>query len=435
VVYNSECITKNNDYQQGNIYIGLGGTTSDGFVSIATDWFLNFMATHCPYPMNTLNAQAHTGFMMALTSTVGINELSSNSLSFSLDNPLFEKIDSLVSGFKGKGYHQVNLYIAGHSQGGAVATLMAPILKSLLSEKYTGIHINTEVYTYGAPRSCNGALASNYLDMVDACYRYQNSGDPVPWVPPGKYGIFGSIFTSADTVSRLLEHTLPGLADKYMMPYYDFLSEIETAAENINIDEYFQQLLLNASKMSWQSIIEALDYINTTFNPLANETEYPLIGKWVKKVMDLLKQIASTTEYQEIIGLALIPLLHLSMKLFNWLNEVLGQPITTNQTTLNGHSNTLQAQFQLASGTKSTWAEIIAWFYKVNTMDYVHVGRLQTITSNGIQDGTGSVLFEGNLFNSLFSPNEHLNVTDFDITLSTHNMKTYRNNLRAIVNP
>lgn len=70
----------------------------------------------------------------------------------------------------------VSLVIAGHSLGGALATLCA--------EDLAGDYPVADVITFGSPRVGNGAFARHYnAILADRTVRLVNAGDPVPHVP------------------------------------------------------------------------------------------------------------------------------------------------------------------------------------------------------------------------------------------------------------
>lgn len=93
---------------------------------------------------------------------------------------------------------KVTLYVAGHSLGGAVATLFAldvassPVLQSALAA--TRVHSGAAVaplrryapivYTFGGPRPGNAAFRSIYNALVPDTFRVVASRDVVPAVPP-----------------------------------------------------------------------------------------------------------------------------------------------------------------------------------------------------------------------------------------------------------
>lgn len=85
----------------------------------------------------------------------------------------------------------VSLVIAGHSLGGALATLCADHLAALFTI--------TNVFTFGAPRVGNAQFAGEYSAILGRrTVRLVNAGDPVPHVP----WIFGT-YRHVDTLHYL----------------------------------------------------------------------------------------------------------------------------------------------------------------------------------------------------------------------------------------
>ena len=80
-----------------------------------------------------------------------------------------------------------SVVIAGHSLGGALATLAVEVIAD------AGCDI-AGVYTFGSPRVGNGAFARSYNeDMADVTFRIVNARDPVPWLPfplPVRTGLY-----------------------------------------------------------------------------------------------------------------------------------------------------------------------------------------------------------------------------------------------------
>ena len=71
-----------------------------------------------------------------------------------------------------------DVVIAGHSLGGALATLAAEALNDLRLEKVAA------VYTFGSPRVGNGPFARDYdARLHDETYRIVNAHDPIPRIP------------------------------------------------------------------------------------------------------------------------------------------------------------------------------------------------------------------------------------------------------------
>jgi len=77
-------------------------------------------------------------------------------------------------------YPDYQFYIAGHSLGGAFATLAA------LDASLSGVTSpdNIHLYTYGCPRVGNFALAQAVVNNVGQIYRVTHHKDIVPHIPP-----------------------------------------------------------------------------------------------------------------------------------------------------------------------------------------------------------------------------------------------------------
>jgi triacylglycerol lipase len=71
-----------------------------------------------------------------------------------------------------------DVYVTGHSLGGALTTVLAPWLVYQLSQSDAK---NTVIpYTYAAPTAGNQAFASFYTGLFKSSYRYHNAIDIVP---------------------------------------------------------------------------------------------------------------------------------------------------------------------------------------------------------------------------------------------------------------
>jgi hypothetical protein len=71
-----------------------------------------------------------------------------------------------------------DIFITGHSLGGALATVLAPWLAYRLSE--SNVKSAVTPYTYAAPTAGNTAFASFYTGLFKSSYRYYNAIDIVP---------------------------------------------------------------------------------------------------------------------------------------------------------------------------------------------------------------------------------------------------------------
>jgi len=71
-----------------------------------------------------------------------------------------------------------NIWITGHSLGGAVATLAAPDVAINMSKIVPSLH------TYAGPRSGQPSFADKFDKLVKTCFRVVNRWDIVPQLPP-----------------------------------------------------------------------------------------------------------------------------------------------------------------------------------------------------------------------------------------------------------
>ena len=70
------------------------------------------------------------------------------------------------------------VFVTGHSKGGALATLAS--LRLLHEERMTPAGI----FTFGAPRAGDTQFANAYNSAISAHWRFENSNDIVPHLPP-----------------------------------------------------------------------------------------------------------------------------------------------------------------------------------------------------------------------------------------------------------
>ncbi len=87
-----------------------------------------------------------------------------------------QKAYQFVSGYLEKFHQSQQLFICGHSLGGAVALLLAEMLRRR-DDRPT-----LQLYTYGAPRAGDTAFMNGAADLVH--HRIVFANDPVPSLPP-----------------------------------------------------------------------------------------------------------------------------------------------------------------------------------------------------------------------------------------------------------
>ena len=134
----------------GDIHAGLIGKLKFGFLvafrgtdgndttyGSIMDWLNNFLAFQIPFvPYGKGNV--HMGFMNAVVS---------------IYNPMLLKLQELIRSVNNNSHQPV--YITGHSKGGAMAAIMASMLKSSLINQII-------VYSFGAPRVGDVEFRSHY---------------------------------------------------------------------------------------------------------------------------------------------------------------------------------------------------------------------------------------------------------------------------------
>ena len=96
----------------------------------------------------------------------------------SISNSIIEGIDNVLQSSP----NIEEIYIAGHSLGGAMASIAAIDLKYRLGYNVVGS------YTFGSPRVGNMEFSKFYSSIVGNTIRYTNNNDIVPHLPPKIFG-------------------------------------------------------------------------------------------------------------------------------------------------------------------------------------------------------------------------------------------------------
>lgn len=138
-------------YSKAGIIVSCRGT-EENMPGILIDWMNNFVSGQVSFaPFG--NGMVHKGFLNAVT---GI-----------MDNVLQCVKDLLIKDNIRNTPQKI--YVTGHSKGGAMASLMAKILRNYLNSEII-------VYTFGAPRVGDETFKENY-DILH--YRYESFLDAV----------------------------------------------------------------------------------------------------------------------------------------------------------------------------------------------------------------------------------------------------------------
>ncbi|GBF76563.1 hypothetical protein PA598K_05041 [Paenibacillus sp. 598K] len=132
-----------------SIIVAFRGTGS------SADWTVDVTARQMPYPFHRKGGKTHIGFTELYASCRG---------------PLLKLLRSLP--------RTKNLYVTGHSLGGALAVLAGADIAS------SAVHDQPSVYTYGAPRVGDPTFARFFNRRIDVSCRYSNQSDIVPRLPP-----------------------------------------------------------------------------------------------------------------------------------------------------------------------------------------------------------------------------------------------------------
>ncbi|CAJ0597032.1 unnamed protein product [Cylicocyclus nassatus] len=86
-------------------------------------------------------------------------------------------------------YPTYDIWITGHSLGGALASLAA----SYLLETGTAPRSKTKLITFGQPRTGDGIFAERLNNKIDYAFRVIHDNDMVPHIPPNLPTLFGKL--------------------------------------------------------------------------------------------------------------------------------------------------------------------------------------------------------------------------------------------------
>ncbi len=173
-----------------NVYLIFRGTSTD------QEWIRNFMISLVPYSLKNFG-KVHTGFLQ----TYNLFRL-----------PIKEALKGEYPGRK--------LFIAGHSLGGALATVASPDIDAQMNRKVSA------VYTYGSPRIGDKAFVTAFnRQFGERSFRVVNIEDVVGSIPPPVpiAGNIGGYFSHVDTP-------------------VDFTTQEEGSEKNHNINTYLSAL-------------------------------------------------------------------------------------------------------------------------------------------------------------------------------------------------
>ncbi len=156
------------------------------------------------------------------------------------DRPMKDIIETILTKeFPPGTSKQKNIFITGHSLGGALATLAAShIIKLICDNKISAKP--PILYTFASPRVGDSVFANNF-SKLDECYRIANSEDIVPKIPIPMLLVAGRTPAKSGTLS--LTQKLNSRVDfKHIgLPIY-FTEQKNTVADNHTIPVYLDAL-------------------------------------------------------------------------------------------------------------------------------------------------------------------------------------------------
>jgi triacylglycerol lipase len=110
----------------------------------------------------------------------------------------------------------------GHSLGGALAALCA------LDVQYNFPEKDVSCYTYGSPKVGNSDFRQSYDKRVPKTYRFVNSADTVPSLPPGRYehvGVLHQLGQAISDASSLVDKMVDKVEDHFPHNYIKALQD------------------------------------------------------------------------------------------------------------------------------------------------------------------------------------------------------------------
>jgi Lipase (class 3) len=214
------------------IFISIRGTCS------VQDWFYNLLAVQTA-------EETHLGFK-------------------AYSEPIWQQVIEVLSRSE---FQDHNIYVLGHSLGGAAATLIGDrIVLSIPSARQ-----RVEVYTFGAP-----PVGTEHFQLEAPIYRFCNAGDPVPhlpWISAQMIHILKSLLgwipIATDFFSQSQETLLAytHIGSEYQIGEDLLIRQIGSA----NIVDYLQQSQLAKNLLDVETLRKALgnlSFSSDTFKQL-----------------------------------------------------------------------------------------------------------------------------------------------------------------------
>lgn len=142
------------------IIVAFRGTIPPGDPHSIPDWLEDFFTV--PTTCGALPGQVHSGFC----------------------HDIHTIMQSIINAVNALNPAATNVYVTGHSKGGALASLGAYLLHA------AGIPVQ-QVVTFASPKTGDPDFQAGYQKVIPNQIRYENYGDLVPLVPPAAPFIAG----------------------------------------------------------------------------------------------------------------------------------------------------------------------------------------------------------------------------------------------------
>lgn len=250
-----------------DIVVGFRGTMSGSTLDWANNFLFGLVQFGPQYYDNpSSDIKVHCGFYFATQSLI---------------DGIIGKINSI------KHSSSQNLYVTGHSKGGAMAYIAAFILKNRYPD------LNVSVYTFGAPKVGNFNFSERYDSVLPETYSYVFETDIVPRLPLTRDDVYFVSYLAALTSSGSEKPRLKSSSS-------DVLATISNITEKIG--DFYSAININ------QSTIDQVSALIKAFN-LNNATtvgDFLMAVSSIEKGIDNISEIKST--YQSISGVIYNPL-------------------------------------------------------------------------------------------------------------------------------
>ncbi len=135
---------------------------------------------------------------------------------------------------------KVNIYVTGHSLGGALATLATAHIKRLIDKEDISAHHPT-LYSFASPRVGDDKFAQAFNKLE--CYRVANSEDLVPNIPlPTLLPMAGRLPTRSGILQGVTDLLNKNLYQHVGVPIY-FTLQRQSISDNHTLPVYFEALV------------------------------------------------------------------------------------------------------------------------------------------------------------------------------------------------